>query len=130
VKRPIRISLVCIVLIPCFLVGGWVAAFPDEYDIHNIHYVLWKRGIVSIDPDRALNVTAHDDAYPLLLGKSPGDLRAKFGYLRSLDQASPYMRYCYENSSWRGKPVMFLRDTDWMVVLEKDRVTDFAAKGC
>jgi hypothetical protein len=88
-------------------------------------------GFASIDPDRALSIMTHDDSRPLVIGKSEGELRKRFGYLRSLDEARPYLRGCYRGSDWNGGTVMFLRDSEYMVVFRNDKATDLIlVKGC
>jgi hypothetical protein len=102
-----------------------VATYPDKYDPKNIHYVLWKWGFVSIDRDRALGTMTHDNADPLVVGKTKSELIRRFGYLRSINEASPYLRdYCYYGSGRGGKSVGFLRETNWMVVFENGKAVE------
>jgi hypothetical protein len=129
--KPWYVGTAVVVLIPCLILGLWVATYPGYYDPKNIHYLLWKWGVASIDPDRALSIMTHDNSLPLVIGKSEDDLRKRFGYLRSLDEARPYLRGCYRKSDWDGQTVMFLRDSEYMVVLKNDKVTELVlVKGC
>jgi len=125
------VGIAVTILIPCLLVGLWAATYPGYYDSKNVHYVLWKWGLVSIDLDRALSIMTHDNSGPLVIGKSEDELRKRFGYLRSLDEARPYLRGCYRKSDWDGKTVMFLRGSEYMVVFRNNKVTDLVlVKGC
>jgi hypothetical protein len=104
------------------------------YDPKNIHYVAWKWGLVPIDLDKALEIMVGDGVpskFPLVIGKSEEDLKKRFGYLRTLDEAAPYYRFCYSTSFWNGKNVKFLRTSNWMVVFEGGKATDLVLlKGC
>ena len=119
------------VLIPCLLGALWVATYPGYYDPKNLHYLLWKWGFASINLDRALSIMTHDNFQPLVIGRSEDELRERFGYLRSLGEARPYLQGCYRKSDWDGKTVMFLRDSDYMVVFSNGKATDLVlVKGC
>ena len=67
----------------------------------------------------------------LVVGKTKIQLRNKFGYLVKPGDASQYLRGCYENSSWKGKEVLFIRSSPWMIVFDGDRATNLVLiKGC
>lgn len=85
-----------------------------------------------MNTDRALGIMVGDRSRDrLAIGKSKEQLKARFGYLRTADEVRPYFRYCLSNSAWSGKTVMFLRDSDWMVVFCDGKVTTLVlAKGC
>jgi hypothetical protein len=59
-------------------------------------------------------------------------LKNRFGYTRTLDEATPYLRGCYSTPGdagqveTRGKreDVAFLRDSPWMVVIENKKAVD------
>ena len=62
---------------------------------------------------------------------APFLVTSKFGYVSSINQASPYAKYCYENSPYWGKPVLFLRNSNWMVLMENDRAKELIrVSGC
>jgi hypothetical protein len=87
-KKSVRIWIASLVLTPCLFVGMWVATYGDYYDPNNIHYVLWKWGIASIDPGRALSIMTHDsNSQRLVVGRTEYELQRKFGYLRSVSEA-------------------------------------------
>lgn len=121
-------------LAPVLGVGGWVATYPDSGDPKNVQYVFWKWGIVHIDLDRATDVMIGDPSRgSLVIGRSEGELKARFGYLRPLSDANSYLKYCYFNSPWsrNGKTAMSLRNSNWMVLFENGKATDLVlAKGC
>jgi hypothetical protein len=124
-KKSVRIWIASLVLTPCLFVGMWVATYGDYYDPNNIHYVLWKWGIASIDPGRALSIMTHDsNSQRLVVGRTEYELQRKFGYLRSVSEAPPYLRDCYLSSDWKGKTVKFLRDGPYKVVFENGKATD------
>ena len=125
-------GIALIVLVPCLVLGGWEATYPGIDDPKNIHYFLWKKGLASIDLDRALGtMTGDTHSESLVLGKSEDELRKRFGYLRSIDEVSSYQRDCYQNSPWKMERVVFLRNSWYMVVLKNDKATDLVlVKGC
>jgi hypothetical protein len=132
-KKSVRLWCACLVLIPCIFVGTWVGLYPDQGDPKNIHYVLWKWGLVPMDAGFALGVMTHDNAQPLVVGKSEEQLKKRFGYLLTLNQTTSYNRLCYFNSDWNGngKTVKFLRDSNVTVVFKDDKATELVlVKGC
>ena len=67
----------------------------------------------------------------LVIGKTKGELAQKFGYVTTLDEASQYIKYCYDNSDYRGKQVLFLRRSNWQVVMKDARALEIVlVKGC
>ena len=55
----------------------------------------------------------------------------RFGPLVSSAEASPYLRGCYENSSWKDRDVLFIGQSPWTVVFDGDRATNLVLiKGC
>ncbi len=71
------------------------------------------------------------DRDKLVIGKTPDQLRDRFGYLTELAQASPYLRNCYLSSGWSGKTVMFIRKSPWMVVFDNGHASELVLiKGC
>jgi hypothetical protein len=110
---------------------AWAALYPAP-DPKNLRYVLWKAGLPTIDPDLALDSMVAD-RHPehLVVGRTPEELRTRFGSLTPLRTASPYLRGCHANSSWSKSEVVFLRSSPWMVVLEDGRARDLVLiKGC
>ena len=124
-------SAIIIVSAAVLLVGiyvGWVGLYPEEYDPKNMHYILWKHGLSrNINLDNAVGGMTHDTwAVNIVKGMSKEQLTARFGYVRRLEEATPYMRLCYTTPGTagelgvaaRGKEVVFLRDSAWMVILD------------
>ena len=67
----------------------------------------------------------------LVLGKTKAQLREKFGYLSTLSEVSPYLSGCYQNSGWKGRDVLFIRKSPWMIVFNGDEATELVLiKGC
>ncbi len=96
-------------------------------DPRNIHYILWKRGIDHrINLDTAMAAFYLDrERDRLEIGASEIQLKNRFGYIRPLEEVSPYYQQCLCQSPTRqGKTAVFLRDTAYMVVMDR-----FCAKG-
>lgn len=111
----------------------WVKAYPTGYDPKNIDYVLWKHGLnQNMNLDNAIGAMTHDTwAVRLVEGQSKEDLKNRFGYIRTLKEARPYDQLCSTNGSVgergiaaAGKEVVFLRDSDWMVILDNGKAVD------
>jgi hypothetical protein len=76
---------------------GWLATYPDDVDPKNIYYVLWKHGLNNnINIDSALVAMSHDVwAVRRVQGLTTDQLKARFGYVRTLEEVMPYYRACY-----------------------------------
>lgn len=129
--KSLPIRIVSVILLAVFLaIGTWILLYPDG-DPKNIKYVLWKTGLYKIDLDAAAN-TMIGDAHrnDLVVGKTKAQLRNRFGYLLTLAEVTPYNRGCYQEN-WKGRNVLFIRQSQWMVVFDSDRATDLVLiKGC
>jgi hypothetical protein len=112
----------------------WLALYPEEYDPKNMHYVLWKHGLSEhINLDNAVGGMTHDtSAVNIVKGMSKEQLNHRFGFIRTLDQVTPYLRECYTLSGTAGergvpanrKEVLFLRNSWWMVILDDGKAVD------
>lgn len=61
----------------------------------------------------------------LIIGATENQLESRFGYVRRLDQVSTYYQQCLDQSSARnGKTGVFLRDTAYMVVMDRGKGVD------
>jgi hypothetical protein len=104
----------------------WMATYPDSTDPKNLYYVLWKHGLdENMNLDNALGAMTHDvGSEKLVSGLSRGQLEARFGYVRTLERTTPYLRDCYAQHRTTGglglhdKDVLFLRDSWYMVTLD------------
>lgn len=115
-KKPLKIVLV-FALVILVVAGGWKALYPDRDDPKNLHYVLWKWHLASIDLDRAVSVMSHDSASEqMILGKNERSLTSRFGYLLSPEAASPCYRAEAQKAKTNGDKVLFLRRSDYMIV--------------
>ena len=112
----------------------WLSAYPADADPKNIYYVLWKYGFNNnMNIDSALVAMSHD-TWParLVEGLTKDQIKTRFGYIRKLDEASPYYQACYytPNSEGRAETVgksedaLFLRDSPWMVVMKNGKAVD------
>jgi hypothetical protein len=135
-KRP-GVAGVLLALVVCAIAGHrifaqlWtraVFAYSDwRYgpgDPRNIHYILWKGGLNgSMNLDVAMAAFYLDtDREQLIRGATEDQLRTRFGYVRRLEQVSPYYQQCLGHSSTpKGTTAVFLRDTPFMVVMDHQR---------
>jgi hypothetical protein len=112
----------------------WVETYPDAVDPKNIYYVLWKHGLNNnMNIDSALVAMSHD-VWPVrqVQGLTREQLKNRFGYIRTLGEATPYLRGCYSTPGAAGQAetrgrredVAFLRDSPWMVVIENEKTVD------
>ena len=67
----------------------------------------------------------------LVLGKTKDQLGKRFPSLLRLAEVSPYLKGCYEISPWKGKYVLFIGQSSWMIVFDGDKATNLVlVKGC
>jgi hypothetical protein len=125
-------AMLGVALSACFFLA-WVTTYTEDYDPKNIDYVLWKHGLnQNMNLDHALGGMTHDTwAVKLVEGKSKSELINRFGYIKTLSQARPYDQLCASNGSFgelgvpaAGKEVVFLRESDWMVILQDGKAAD------
>ena len=114
------------------IVVAWVLMYPPDSDPKGIEYVLWKSGVYSMNVDNAVGLMVGDPKRDkLVVGKTKEQLRHRFGYLLTLADASPYLRGCYLDSSRKGRDVLFIRSSPWMVVFDGDKAIELVlVKGC
>lgn len=122
-----------VILSLCVFIG-WLGTYPDAVDPKNLYYVLWKHGLnSSMNLDSALAAMSHD-VWPVrrVQGLTREQLQSRFGYTRTLDEATPYLRGCYSAPEAAGQvetkgkkeDVVFLRDSPWMVVIKDEKAVD------
>ena len=130
-RRRMLISVIIVVVVVVFF-GGWAMTNPSSSDPKNMKYVLWKAGLYKVSLEQATTAMVGDrNRDELVVGKTKAQLKEKFGSLLSPADASPYLRACYQNSAWKGKDVLFIRESSWMVVFDGDRATNLVlVKGC
>lgn len=110
----------------------WLGIYPDNGDPRNIYYVLWKHGLNSnMDLDNALFAMSRDVRRERQVqGLTKDQLKARFGYVRTLAEVTPYYRACYSTPAGRAESggqsedAVFLRDSPWMVVMKNGRAVD------
>jgi len=129
--RFVRVVLMFLGLVLVLLLG-WDMTYRSSSDPKNIKYVMWKAGFYGMDLDEAVGTMTGDATRDkLVLGKTKPQLRKRFGYLLEPADVSPYLRACYLSSSWKGKDVLFIRRSPWMVVFDGDVATELILiKGC
>jgi hypothetical protein len=113
-------------------VVGWESTYPSDGDPKNIKYVLWKTGLYRMNLDLVTGTMIGDPGREkLVVGKTKSQLRERFGYLLPPAEASPYLRGCYQDSSWKNRDVQFIRKSPWMVVFDGDKASELIlVKGC
>jgi len=117
----------------------WLGTYPDDVDARNIYYVLWKHGLNhSMNLDSALGATSHD-VWPVRRVEelTKDQLKARFGYIRTLAEVTPYYQACYftpgaftpgnvsrAEIAAKSEDAFFLRDSPWMVVMKNGKAVD------
>ena len=106
----------------------WLGTYPDNVDPKNIYYVLWKHGLNNnMNLDHALGAMIGDSRRASqVLGLTEDQLKARFGYVRTLEEVTPYYRACYSTPGGgaraekgsKSEDAVFLRDSPWMVVMK------------
>jgi hypothetical protein len=112
----------------------WLGLYPDVGDPKNIYYVLWTHGLnENVNLDNAVGAMTHDvKSERLVKGLSKEQLKNRFGYIRTLNEVGPYYRLCYSqghSTDERGDPTggkeaVFLRDSNYMVILDNGAAVD------
>lgn len=117
----------------------WLGAYPDEGDPRNIQYVLWKNGLnKNMDLDNALFAMVRDVSRERQVqGLTKDQLKARFGYVRTLAEVTPYYRACCFSPgvfsqgdagraeiAAKSEDAFFLRDSPWMVVMKNGKAVD------
>jgi hypothetical protein len=127
------VTTAVIVLSLLFVVAlTWTVTYPSEGDPKNIKYVLWKNGLYALNLDTATDTMIGDASREqLVVGKTKAQLQEKFGYLANPAEASPYLKACYQDSSWKNRDALFIRKSSGMVIFDGDQATDLVLiKGC
>jgi hypothetical protein len=117
----------------------WLGTYPDDVDPKNIYYVLWKHGLNNnINLDSALAAMSHD-VWPVrqVEGLTKDQLKARFGYIRTLEEVTPYYQACYftpgvftpgnvgrAEIATNSEDAFFLRDSPWMVVMKNEKAVE------
>ena len=85
-----------------------------------------------MDLDIATGTMVGDpDRDKLVVGKTKAQLRDKFGLLLLPAEISPYLRGCYQNSTWKDRKVLFIGQSSWMIVFDGGKATNLIlVKGC
>lgn len=138
-NRWLRRVVLALFLLAVGVVLVWLGAYPDEGDPRNIQYVLWKHGLnKNMDLDNALFAMVRDVSRERQVqGLTKDQLKARFGYVRTLAEVTPYYRACYFSPgvfsqgdagraeiAAKSEDAFFLRDSPWMVVMKNGKAVD------
>lgn len=138
-NRWLRRVVFALLFIAVGVVLVWLGAYPDEGDPRNIQYVLWKHGLnKNMDLDKALFAMVRDVSRERQVqGLTKDQLKARFGYVRTLAEVTPYYRACYFSPgvfsqgdagraeiAAKSEDAFFLRDSPWMVVMKNGKAVD------
>jgi hypothetical protein len=123
--------VVVIFALAAICVCAWALMYPSP-DPKNLKYVLWKADLYKLNLDEATGTMVGDrNRDKLVVGKTKAQLRDKFELLLPPADASPYLRGCYQDSYWKGRDVLFIGQSSWMVVFDGGKATDLVLiKGC
>jgi len=69
---------------------AWLGTYPDDVDPKNIYYVLWKHGL-----NNNMNLDSALAAMSRVEGLTKDQVKARFGYIRTLGEVTPYYQACY-----------------------------------
>ena len=105
---------------------------PDPIEATSVRYWAWKHGLAKMDADRALTEMVNDpNRDSIVVGKTEPELVAKFGFTLPIEQASPYVQYCYKNSPYTTSRVFMLRHSNWMVLMRDGKAAQLLrVSGC
>jgi hypothetical protein len=121
------------VMLSCGFFMFWVTQYPTDYDPKNIDYVLWTHRLnQNMNLDDALEGMTHDTwAFGSFGDRAGSNIRSRFGYIRELREATPYLQLCNTPPATgqlgvhpQGREVVFLRDSPWMVILDHGKAVD------
>jgi hypothetical protein len=111
--------------------AGWQFLIVGPGDPRDLRYEAWKLGVYPLRIDYAVGMMIEDPRRDsVVIGKTKEQLVSRFGFVSSTP-GNDYVRYCYDNSPYRGKSLLFIRNSNWMVLM-KDGVANglVLAKGC
>ncbi len=118
------------VLLSFGAIALWLVTAPDTNDPKNLYYVLWKHGLnLNMNLDHALDTMVLDpDQRAFVIGSTKEQLKSRYGIVHSISEEPPYYQRCDDLASsnqpavWQeGREAVFLRDSNWMVILEHGR---------
>lgn len=66
----------------------------------------------------------------MVIGKTKEQLASRFGFV-STTPGNDYVKHCYGNSQYRVIPVLFIRNFNWMVLMNSGMADGLVpAEGC
>ena len=110
---------------------GWQFLIVGPGDPKDLRYQAWKLGVYPLHVDDALGIMIEDPHRDsVVIGKTKAQIASRFGFVSSTP-GNDYVRYCYDNSPYRSMPVLFIRRSDWMVLMKDGKADGLVlAKGC
>jgi len=112
----------------------WLRTYPDDVDPKNIYYVLWETRAQRQYESRSALGAMSLDTWPVrqVQGLTKDQLKARFGYIRTLEEVTPYYQACYSTPGNAGRAetggksedAIFLRNSPWMVVMTNGTAVD------
>lgn len=112
-------------------IAGWQLLIVGPGDPRDLRYQAWKLGVYPLRIDDALDIMVGDPHRDtVVIGKTRDQLASRFGFVSS-GPGDAYVKYCYDNSSYRGESVLFIRNSNWMVLMKNGVAAGLVlAKGC
>ena len=107
-----KVTILLLIVIPIVL---WMIVYSPT-DPKSLFYQAWKRGIPLETVNSAFEAMIGDrNRLELVKGKNIEEIRRKFGHLRR-DDLLPYQAMCVTNGGYKAKDLVFLGDSNWMVL--------------
>jgi hypothetical protein len=118
-------------IVTVFGLAGWEFLIVGPSDPRDLRYQGWKLGVYPLRIDDALKTMIEDPKRDsLVIGKTREQLANRFGFV-SATPGNESVKYCSNNSQSREKPVLFIRDSNWMVLMNDGKADGLVlAKGC
>jgi hypothetical protein len=123
ILRRIALTVAIIAGALCLIVGVWFATYPSADDPKGIQYTLWKMSFHDLDQAHAAGDMVGDvNRDELVVGKTKEELRHRF-VLQTPAQTAAYYRKCEGGHSMKNRSVLFVKDSEWLIVFAGDRAT-------
>ena len=119
--KRLRIALLALGLCGMVLVFAFLV-HPDSERVASVRYWAWKHNLAKMDLDRALDEMVTDPGRDsMVIGRTRRELDTEFGFIIPIEQASPYVQFCYRNSQYSTSQAVILRRSNWMVLMQNDK---------
>jgi hypothetical protein len=102
--------------------GAWFVTSNRE-NSDGPRYVLWKSGVLPFDASVVYPAMVGDrQRERLVVGLSVQELERKFGRLRTRSESTPEYQKYYSERFFLDKQILWLGESQWLVVLRDGRV--------